>query len=52
MKLTQVGIINPKPVKVCQECSVETLTNGNVVVTVYGDTTNCETYEMPKEELK
>ena len=32
--------------KTTQECQVETMTNGEVVVTVYGDTTVCTTYKL------
>ena len=50
MNITQAGIIIPPVIKPYTECRVETLTNGKTQVTVYGDTTNCETYIL--EELK
>ena len=46
MNITWVGIINPPVIKPFQECHVETLTNGDIIVTVYGDTTKCETYTL------
>ena len=46
MSITWVCIINPPVIKPFQECHVETLTNGDIIVTVYGDTTNCETYTL------
>ena len=44
MKIEWIGIIPLEPIKPFQECKVETLTNCKTQVTVYGDTTNCETY--------
>lgn len=50
MNITQAGIINPPRIKPYTECHVETLTNGDTIVTVYGDTTNCETYVLKGEQ--
>ena len=40
------GVIQPI---VYQECNVETMTNGDMVVTVYGNWSNCETYVLKGE---
>lgn len=44
-KMIPIYILLPPKIKIgYQECHVETRTNGDIVVTVYGDTTACETY--------
>lgn len=49
-KMIPICIPMPPNIKITyQECNVETMTNGDMIVTVYGDTTNCETYVLKGE---
>lgn len=48
-KMIPIYIPLPPQIKIgYHECHVETTTNGDIVVTVYGDMTACETYNIVK----
>jgi hypothetical protein len=46
MNLTWIGLINQPIIKATQECRVDVMSNGEVIITVYGDTTAAQTYSL------